>query len=79
MICNSHNQKLHSYSPLNLIFGIFLKDCKRSRICLNCLPSGSYSHLNTSFLRNYIRYGNINPFPISYDFRPRLRGRLTLG
>ena len=24
-------------------------------------------------------YGNINPFPIDYAFRPRLRGRLTLG
>ena len=24
-------------------------------------------------------YGNINPFPIGYAFRPRLRGRLTLG
>ena len=24
------------------------------------------------------RYGNINPFPITYGFRPRLRGRLTL-
>ena len=23
--------------------------------------------------------GNINPFPITYAFRPRLRGRLTLG
>src|SRR5471030_1200561 len=25
-----------------------------------------------------IKYGNINPFPIDYAFRPRLRGRLTL-
>ena len=25
------------------------------------------------------RYGNINPFPIDYSFRSRLRGRLTLG
>jgi hypothetical protein len=25
------------------------------------------------------RYGNINPFPIDYAFRPRLRVRLTLG
>lgn len=24
------------------------------------------------------RHGNINPFPIDYGFRPRLRGRLTL-
>ena len=25
------------------------------------------------------KYGNINPFSISYGFRPRLRDRLTLG
>ena len=25
------------------------------------------------------RYGNMNPFPIGYASRPRLRGRLTLG
>ena len=25
------------------------------------------------------KYGNINPFPIDYGFRPRLRSRLTLG
>ena len=25
------------------------------------------------------RYGNMNPFPIDYASRPRLRGRLTLG
>ncbi|ASO14827.1 hypothetical protein BGM07_010695 [Vibrio parahaemolyticus] len=28
--------------------------------------------------RNCKKYGNINPFPIDYAFRPRLRGRLTL-
>jgi hypothetical protein len=28
---------------------------------------------------NFQRYGNMNPFPISYAFRPHLRGRLTLG
>lgn len=28
-------------------------------------------------LRSNTRYGNINPFPIDYAFRPRLRGRLT--
>ena len=32
-----------------------------------------------SFLRNIERCGNIDPLPIDYDFRPRLRGRLTLG
>ncbi len=29
-------------------------------------------------LRSNTKYGNINPFPIDYAFRPRLRGRLTL-
>ena len=28
-------------------------------------------------LRSNTKYGNINPFPIDYAFRPRLRGRLT--
>ena len=32
-----------------------------------------------SLHRNYQMYRNINLFPIDYAFRPRLRGRLTLG
>lgn len=32
-----------------------------------------------SFHRIYQKYRNINLFPISYAFQPRLRGRLTLG
>ena len=43
------------------------------------IPSPRHSHPYTSVLQNYKRYGNINTFPINYDFRPRLRGRLTLG
>jgi hypothetical protein len=43
------------------------------------LPSPGRASPHASFLRNYKRYGNINPFPIDYAFQPRLRGRLTLG
>ena len=38
-------------------------------LCLTRHPFGIYRQ----------RYGNMNPFPIDYAFRPRLRGRLTLG
>ena len=60
----------------------------RERICLlsstACmlgpgLPSPGRASPHASSLRNYKRYGNINPFPIDYAFQPRLRGRLTLG
>ena len=62
-----------------------------SRIHPADLPAGhSYSlapGLPTPGLPTFLRpsiarlywYGNINPFPIGYDFRPRLRGRLTPG
>ncbi len=43
------------------------------------LPSPGRASPHASSLRNYKRYGNINPFPIDYAFQPRLRGRLTLG
>ena len=39
---------------------------------------GPPAFLRPSIARRYW-YGNINPFPIGYDFRPRLRGRLTPG
>ena len=42
-------------------------------------PSPGHASPHASSLRTYRRYGNINPFPIGYAFRPRLRGRLTLG
>ena len=43
-------------------------------------PPGPPTLLRPPFTQTrYHRYGNINPFPISYAFRPRLRGRLTLG
>ena len=35
-------------------------------------------YVTPSLITRLRRYGNINPFPISYAFQPRLRGRLTL-
>ena len=32
-----------------------------------------------SLHRSAARHGNVDPFPIGYDLRPRLRGRLTPG
>ena len=43
------------------------------------LPSPGNASPHASSHRNERRYGNMNPFPIDYAFRPRLRGRLTLG
>ena len=40
-----------------------------ARLHLTCHPFGI----------SYQRYWNMNQFPIDYVFRPRLRGRLTLG
>ena len=58
----------------------------RGRIYLSLKPTCLHPHptvrwpilLRPSIAHSY-KYGNINPFPISYAFQPRLRGRLTLG
>ena len=60
-----------------------------SRIYLRELPTGLNADNQRRALLSFCvtpslitlikRYGNINPFPIDYAFRPRLRGRLTLG
>ena len=42
-------------------------------------PSPGHASPHASPHRSRQRYGNMNPFPIGYAFRPRLRGRLTLG
>ena len=61
---------------------------ERARICLGPPPTGLYRdvhhpdelpfYVTPQLDTQHSRYGNINPFPISYAFRPRLRGRLTL-
>ena len=44
-----------------------------------CPTPGPATLLRPPFGRTFTWwYGNINPFPITYGFRPRLRGRLTL-
>ena len=58
------------------------------RICQNHPPTCLYRdvqhpdrlpfYVTPSLITRFGRYGNINPFPISYAFQPRLRGRLTL-
>jgi hypothetical protein len=50
-----------------------------ARVLRPGLPSPGRASPHASSLRNYQRYGNMNPFPIDYASRPRLRGRLTLG
>ena len=50
-----------------------------ARVLKPGLPSPGRISPHASSPRKYKRYGNINPFPIDYAFRPRLRGRLTLG
>ena len=44
---------------------------------LRCIHQSDKEIQLTAFVTHH-RYGNINPFPIAYGFRPRLRGRLTL-
>ena len=41
------------------------------------LPSPGCDSPYASFHRICGRHGNVDPFPIGYDLRPRLRGRLT--
>ena len=67
-------------APTDSLLGYIL------RICLQDSPTSLHQHPTVGppiFLRPSIahgrKYGNINPFSISYGFRPRLRVRLTLG
>ena len=59
-----------SVSGTVLSWGYFLEvlRCPRNPISGNHLRPSSHTH----------RLGNINPIPIDYGFRPRLRSRLTL-
>lgn len=47
--------------------------------CLHRHPTAGWSTLLRPSIAHSYKYGNINPFSISYAFQPRLRGRLTLG
>ena len=56
------------------------------RICLQDSPTSLHQHptvgspiLLRPSIAHFRKYGNINPFSISYGFRPRLRVRLTPG
>ena len=60
-----------------------------SRICLGHLPTRLNQHFHSldglpccvtpSVITSFDWYRNINLFPITYAFQPRLRDRLTLG
>ena len=59
---------------------------KKRWICLPLQPTHLHRHptvgppiLLRPSIAHSTRYGNINPFPIDYGFRPYLRNRLTLG
>ena len=54
--------------------GGFIRSCFRPG-----LPSPGCAWPYASFPRSSGRHGTVDPFPIGYGFRPRLRGRLTLG
>ena len=68
---------LRSLSPL-ASWGGFACPTNSSRLRPG-QPSPGRVSPHASSLQNCTRYGNMNPFPIGYGFRPRLRGRLTLG
>ena len=67
-------------SPLGLARGICLARSRRPRIRLGGEQPSLRRRLPcASSHRNRRGYGNVDPFPIGYDLRPLLRGRLTLG
>ncbi len=61
-------------SALGVIKGINL-----TAYGLSLTSNGEPAYPSASLQAYICKYGNINPFPISYAFQPRLRGRLTLG
>ena len=69
---------LHSLSPLTWHSG-FPYCTVTARKLRPELPFSGQTSPHASSPRNCKRYGNMNPFPIDYAFRPRLRDRLTLG
>ena len=68
-----------STSPLGVIGGADLPTPPAYRLVPGCPTPGLATLLRPPFGRTFTWwYGNINPFSITYGFRPRLRGRLTL-
>ena len=68
-----------SASPLGVNGGADLPTPPAYRLEPGCPTPGPATLLRPPFGQTSIYwYGNINPFPITYGFRPRLRGRLTL-
>ena len=76
--CFASNVSPLPFAP-HLIRRICQPDLKTARKLRPELPFSGQSSPHASSPRNCNRYGIMNPFPIDYAFRPRLRGRLTLG
>ena len=71
------NGSRHHFSTLN--GGADLPTPPAYRLEPGYPAPGPATLLRPPFARtSFYWYGNINPFPIAYGFRPRLRGRLTL-
>ncbi len=78
----SWQHRLNGFCPC----GLGIASQIQGRICLSPIPTRLHRHPTAGppiFLRPCItlpsKYGNINPFSITYGFRPRLRYRLTPG
>jgi hypothetical protein len=68
-----------SSSPLGVNSGADLPTPPAYRLEPGCPTPGPATLLRPPFGQTITYwYGNINPFPIAYALRPRLRGRLTL-
>ena len=53
--------------------------CSTASNTPQALPSTCSCYPSVSLLRSYRWYWNLNQLSIAYDYRPRLRSRLTLG
>ena len=53
--------------------------CSAASLTPQALPSTCSCYPSVSLLRSYRWYWNLNQLSIAYDYRPRLRSRLTLG
>ena len=75
-LCGAMRPLRHRFStiPADLPTGKRLPPCSGTttlrRLACSCVPPWDQTNMTW--------YGNVDPFPISYAFRPRLRDRLTL-